>query len=184
MKTRFTTALAMLALPLALAACDRPRFNAGQSCTLNTDCAEPLVCGLERCRRQCVDSRDCAAGLLCLRLEGETDGVCQLPEEVRCSLTSECTEGLTCRFGTCTTECVEDRDCPPGATCQLDDEQGARACMEMRTDNCIYHSDCGPPLICGPDQRCRYECMEDRDCDPLRYCSPEFRCMPRGDAGT
>lgn len=177
------TGLTLTLLAMLLIACDRPRFNAGGSCALNTDCAEPLVCGLERCRRQCLDSRDCAAGLLCLRVEAGL-GVCQLPEEVRCSLSSECTEGLACRFGTCTTECVEDRDCPAGASCQMDATQNARACIERSTEDCIYNSDCGPPLVCGPDQRCRYECMEDRDCDPLRSCSTEFRCIPRADAGT
>jgi hypothetical protein len=166
---------------LLLASCERPRFTAGESCSLNTDCADPLVCGLERCRRQCVDSRDCAAGLLCLRLD---DGnVCQLPEEQRCSLASDCPPGLACRFGTCTTECIEDRDCPPGAACQRDEDQGALACVEVLTELCVYNSDCGPPQICGPDQRCRYECRTDVDCDPLRRCSSEFRCIPRADAG-
>jgi len=174
--------LVLLAL-LTLAACDRPQFTSGARCTLNTDCAEPLVCGLERCRRQCIDSRDCAAGLLCLRVDGTATGVCQLPEEVVCALSSECTEGLACRFGTCTTECVEDRDCPAGSSCQLDETEGTRGCVEAIPELCVYNSDCGPPLICSEDQRCRYECMVDRDCDPLRACSPEFRCIPRGDAG-
>lgn len=176
--------LILLLASLALAACERPEFHAGAPCNLNSDCAEPLVCGLERCRRQCIDSRDCAAGLLCLRTGATSEGVCQLPEEVECALSSECPEGLACRFGTCTTECVEDRDCPEGASCELDETAGTRGCVEALTELCIYHSDCGPPLICGPDQRCRYECREDRDCDPLRYCSPEFRCIPRDDAGT
>lgn len=176
--------LILLLASLALAACERPEFHAGAPCNLNSDCAEPLVCGLERCRRQCIDSRDCAAGLLCLRTDATSEGVCQLPEEVECALSSECPEGLACRFGTCTTECVEDRDCPEGASCELDETTGTRGCVEALTELCIYHSDCGPPLICGPDQRCRYECREDRDCDPLRYCSPEFRCIPRDDAGT
>lgn len=169
------------ALLVLLAACERPQFNAGGTCALNTDCAEPLVCGLERCRRQCVDSRDCAAGLMCLRLP--SGSVCQLPEERTCSLASDCPIGLACRFATCTTECVEDRDCPVGAACQLDEGQAALACVEVLTELCIYHSDCGPPRICGPDQRCRYECRDDIDCDPLRYCSADFRCIPHADAG-
>lgn len=178
MAVRRTLALAVL----LLVACDRPQFNSGESCTLNTDCAEPLVCGLERCRRQCDDSRDCAAGLRCLQLDSGV-GVCQLPEESQCLLASDCPMGLACRFGTCTTECVEDRDCPPSATCELDEEQGAYACEEVITESCIYNSDCGEPFVCGPDQRCRLECVEDIDCDPLRYCDERFRCVPRADAG-
>lgn len=175
--TRWVVFFAFTALAFG---CDRPQFNAGGACSLNTDCAEPLVCGLERCRRQCNDSRDCAAGLLCLQLE-ET-GVCQLPEESTCTLSSDCPEGLACRFGTCTTECVNDRDCPPYSSCRMDAD-GAYACIEQTRELCVYNSDCGPPLVCGPDQRCRYECMSDVDCDALRYCSAEYRCLPRGDAG-
>lgn len=174
-------AVVLLALLALAAACERPRFSVGAGCALNTDCAEPLVCGLDRCRRECADSRDCAAGLLCLRLP--SGSVCQLPEEQRCALASDCPEGLACRFGTCTTECVEDRDCPPGAGCERDEAQNAQACVEPLAQLCIYNSDCGPPQVCGPDQRCRYECRTDVDCDPLRRCSPELRCVPRGDAG-
>ncbi len=170
---------ASLAL-LALVACDRPRFGSGDACTLNTDCAEPLVCGLERCRRQCDDSRDCAAGLLCLRVAGA--GACQLPEERECSLESDCPEALACRFGTCTTECVEDRDCPPSARCQRDPE-GALACEEVIAELCIYNSDCPEGLVCTEDQRCQLECTDDIDCDPLRMCNDENRCVPRADAG-
>ncbi|HEY8535564.1 MAG TPA: hypothetical protein VIL25_03910 [Vicinamibacterales bacterium] len=171
-----------LLLALVALGCTRPTFTSGESCTLNSDCTEPLVCGLERCRRQCDDSRDCAAGLRCLRVDGL--GVCQLPEESRCALASDCPAGLVCRFGTCTTECAADRDCPPGASCQLDEESGARACEEVIAESCIYHSDCGEPFVCGPDQRCRLECVRDVDCDPLRYCDTTiFRCMPRFDAG-
>lgn len=179
-----TRTLALLALcALSSVACERPQFSSsGESCTLNTDCVEPHVCGLERCRRQCDTSRDCAAGLRCLRLATGL-GVCQLPEESRCSLASDCPAGLTCRVGTCTTECAEDRDCPTGAECRVDESDGSRACVENSAELCIYNSDCPEGLVCYPDQRCREECRSDSDCDPLRYCSPTNRCLPRTDAG-
>ena len=151
------------------AACARPRLNTGEGCQLNTDCEDPLVCGLERCRRQCVDSRDCAAGLLCLAI-GDLGGVCQLPSEAACSLTSDCPEGLACVFGTCTTECLEDRDCPPGATCSLDDATGTTACVETIRELCIYDSDCLPPRVCTAEQICWWECIEDVDCENPRVC--------------
>ncbi|MCZ7677255.1 MAG: hypothetical protein M5U28_00090 [Sandaracinaceae bacterium] len=172
--------LLALGAAVALLACDRPRFASGEACTLNTDCAEPLVCGLDRCRRQCDDSRDCAAGLRCLR-DGPV-GVCQLPDESRCSLDSECMQGLVCRLGTCTTECREDRDCAPGAVCELD-ATGSRACVEPTAELCVYNSDCPEGLVCHADQVCRIECAGDVDCDPLRYCDDRNRCVPRADAG-
>jgi len=149
--------------------CERPELQTGAECSLNSDCGDPLICGLERCRRQCVDSRDCGAGLLCLAV-GDMGGACQLPEEARCALTSECTDGLECRFGTCTTACVEDRDCPPGASCEMDTGSGANACVEPVTELCIYNSDCPAPLICGRGQRCELECATDRDCTNDRRC--------------
>lgn len=161
--------VALLALLGAAMGCDRPELRTGAECSLNSDCAEPLVCGLERCRRQCVDSRDCGAGLRCLNV-GSLGGGCQLPDEAVCTLTSQCGPGLECRFGTCTTACVTDRDCPPGASCQFDAEAGANACVEPIAELCIYNSDCPEPLVCGRDQRCHRECVNDRDCTSERTC--------------
>lgn len=157
-------------IALCVLGCERPRLNAGAECALNSDCAPPLICGLERCRRQCVDSRDCGAGLICLAI-GDQGGACQLPEEAACTLTSGCTTGLECRFGTCTTACVEDRDCTMGATCEPDMAAGANACIEPVTELCIYNSDCPEPLVCGRDQLCHLECAEDRDCSRNRFCA-------------
>jgi len=165
-------------LALLLVACDRPPPVLGGGCVLNSDCADPLVCRLELCRRQCVSSRDCGAGLLCLNIGEAESGACQLPEERSCALTSDCTAGLACNFGTCTTACVEDRDCPPGAQCLTDDASGALACIEPQTDGCIYNSDCPAGFVCAPDQSCRVECREDRDCDAPRRCVGSFCVLP------
>jgi hypothetical protein len=169
MVVRFILVCVLLAV-----GCDRPSFNAGAMCQLNTDCAAPFVCQLDRCRRQCVDSRDCGAGLRCLALEGETGGACQLPEETGCALSSECPTGLVCSFGTCTTQCASNRDCASGAVCSRPDagasDGGPAACMEAFTALCIYNSDCPEPQVCGADQLCRLECVVDRDCTPPRIC--------------
>lgn len=170
----FAGALALV----ALLGCDRPGLNTGGECTLNTDCADPLVCRLERCRRQCVDSRDCGAGLLCLHI-GDLGGACQLPDERTCTLTSDCREGLICRLGTCTTECAEDRDCAPGASCMVD-EAGDRACVEPVAELCVYDSDCPAPLVCTEEQRCELECAEDRDCAAPRVCVESVCQLPDG----
>jgi hypothetical protein len=89
---------------LAAVACERPSLVIGGSCEINSDCAAPLVCVIDRCRRQCVDSRDCGAGLRCLVDDtSAVGGGCQLEHERECTLTSDCTIGLLCQTGTCTT---------------------------------------------------------------------------------
>lgn len=163
--------LLLVVLIALLAGCDRPEGVRGRGCSLNTDCTEPLICGLARCRRQCLSSRDCPAGLRCLRLVSQQQGgACQLEEERACTLTSDCTLGLVCLFGTCTTACAEDRDCTRGAICQAVDG-GAPACDEPTAELCVYNSDCPAPFVCGPDQVCQPECREDRDCPVPRRCA-------------
>lgn len=166
---------------LILLGCERPGLNSGAACNLNSDCAEPLACRLERCRRQCIDSRDCGAGLLCLQLSDELGGACQLPDESRCALPSDCPDQLVCRFGTCTTECAEDRDCPPGASCELDEENGASACVEPIAELCVYDSDCPERHVCTDDQRCEIECVDGmRDCPAPRVCVQNVCQLPDG----
>lgn len=172
----------LLFVTLAIA-CDRPRFVAGEACEINSDCVDPLICSLGACRRQCVDSRDCGAGLTCLMGEASSlGGGCQLEHERMCSLTSECGHSdLVCQNGTCTTPCLEDRDCPYGAQCTRD-EEGVLACYEETTELCVYPSDCPAPMICGFDQLCRLECLADRDCTRPRTCIANLCELPDGGA--
>lgn len=166
-----------LALVMLLSTgCDRPELAVGEGCDLNSDCPEPLACGLDRCRRQCVDSRDCGAGLRCLLVENE-GGLCQLPEEASCALDSDCPERLVCHFGTCTTACAEDRDCADGATC-TDVSDGSKACEEPRNDLCVYNSDCPEPMVCTERQLCSLECRELRDCPNPRVCIDSLCELP------
>src|SRR5262245_61067072 len=51
-----------------------------QSCTLNSDCVEGLVCLTNRCHAVCKESRDCQNGARCI--QSPAGSVCQLPEEV------------------------------------------------------------------------------------------------------
>src|ERR1700742_847077 len=37
-----------------------------ESCSLNSDCNDPLICALGKCRNQCVTSADCTAGASCV----------------------------------------------------------------------------------------------------------------------
>jgi hypothetical protein len=103
-----------------------------QTCTYNSDCPSPLVCGRDlECRDQCASARDCVDGQLCI------DGTCiatsdpdyvdgglasktattTTPEGEPCAYNSDCPDPLVCRSGLCEYDCKADRDCSQGETC-------------------------------------------------------------------
>lgn len=145
-------------LAIACSGGSSTRGRAGTQCDLNSDCAAPLICDLGACRNQCNTTRDCALGTACIFGEGGF-GVCQLVEETRCALDSECPEELVCRERQCVNVCVEDRDCPAGARCE------ESACIDRETGlACVSDSGCPAPQRCALDGRCRIECMSSREC--------------------
>lgn len=100
-----------------------------KNCARNSDCAGKQICGTDlHCRDQCVSDRDCLAGQSC------TASVCAEPEELiggllpvsktdtvggnSCLHHSDCPGDLMCLFQVCTLECVADKDCRNGRTCQ------------------------------------------------------------------
>ncbi len=166
----------LIAILLCAAACtEAPKLSLGGQCELTSECEAPLVCRLERCRKECESSRDCAVGLRCLRAQDGL-GVCQLPEETRCERNSQCPETLVCRMTQCVNECGDDRDCPLGATCG-EDSEGGMVCVEAAQALCIYDSDCDYPLVCNrTTQACQIECVVDEDCEAGRTCVPHAGC--------
>lgn len=153
---------ALALLVAAGAGCVDEKLSLGESCEVNSECDAPLVCRISRCRVECVNARDCAAGLNCV-LDAEKLGACQLPEEKTCVRTSDCIGPLVCPMGTCTNQCgcangEPCRDCTPGATC-IDG-----ACVDMSGPPCVYSTECATGLICATDQRCREECLAEADC--------------------
>lgn len=148
--------------------CDsRPTFDPGTPCALNTECGSRYVCRLGYCRIECRENRDCPVGLICLQDEAGL-GACQLEEEQSCTLTSECPEPLVCSQQQCTNACNDSRDCPPGSECVNDGT--TNGCVDTSPTECIYDSECAAPLVCGLDNRCRAECLEDRDCKIDERC--------------
>lgn len=119
--TRTTSAFAFaaaLALACAgLVGCEA-RLVLGGSCAQTSECASPLVCRFERCRTECVTTRDCPIGTVCLAEEG--GGVCRLPAESACSSDADCPGALACALGACRNRCVTVDDCRPGAECVAD----------------------------------------------------------------
>jgi hypothetical protein len=100
--------------------------GAGQlasGCSLNSDCADPLICIFALCHQACNAQRDCTtAGAICDKING--NGVCELPQEVACTGTgtSTCQQGLTCANQQCrtpcqnaATDCLEEQVCSSGA---------------------------------------------------------------------
>jgi hypothetical protein len=107
------------------------------SCTLDTDCTDPLVCIFGLCHQQCAASRDCPAGELCASVAG--NGVCELPQEASCSANGApcpgglvCAPDLECRTAcSSVAECLTDQACT-GGTC-YDPGEGADAAADSPT---------------------------------------------------
>ncbi len=155
-----------LLFALLAGGCEREQLRLGDDCELNSDCASPLVCRLERCRVECRGPRDCAVGLLCIP-DADGVGACQLDDE--CRLASDCEPGFVCLDHRCTTECATDVDCPAGAQCEVGPD-GVLGCVDGSEESCQLSSDCAPGLRCAPDRHCREPCRTDRDCRDGRSC--------------
>jgi hypothetical protein len=173
-----------VALALVSACAETPKLESGDRCQLTSECAAPLVCRLERCRRECATTRDCPIGSSCV-FDDRGFGGCQTLPETECERNSQCPAPLVCRFGQCTNECMTDEDCPAGAAC-LNEPTGGMACVDMFEMECQLTSTCPEPLICAVDERCRPACRTDRDCRDGRMCVPMgmyMVCGSRPDAG-
>jgi hypothetical protein len=116
---------------------------------------------------------------------------CEAPASIgaTCNATSNCASPLVCRLGRCRGECVENRDCPIGARCLLDQaDQGS--CSVDVDDRCESGGQaCPTGLICVGDQ-CANSCEGDTDCPADGLCrvadttDVRFCFAPdRGDAG-
>ena len=186
----------LLLATCAAVGCSRPKLVLGDPCSLNSDCDEEFyVCRYDRCRQECFEDRDCAAGLDCYfgpergvdsdpPPDGGTrgPGVCQLPEEKFCEDDDDCGV-LACvkmadeESGNCEPLCTTDLDCGPRRICDV--VEGRRACVGPGQEPCIYNSDCPDPThVCHPDQTCGPECREDRDCPHPRVCRDAFCELP------
>ena len=173
---------AVLVVALVVTGCgddDDPDRRTGEACTLSSECDSPLVCRLGRCRLECREARDCAAGQICL-VDGDGVGSCRVPEDT-CALDGDCPEPLVCGGGACVNGCAEDRDCPPDSTCQ--DVGDGLACQPEGGDRCTYDSDCPAPLVCNARQQCVAECREDRDCRTGEQCIESECRLPMTDGG-
>jgi len=90
----------------------------GASCSINSDCVDPLVCTYAHCHSACEETRDCPAGSRCVLVNGL--GVCELPVETSCG-TASCPGSLVCGPDqTCRNACSpgSPTDCLGNQICQ------------------------------------------------------------------
>jgi hypothetical protein len=89
----------------------------GGACTLNSDCANPLVCQMGSCRQECTSSASCASGGHCVIVDGVP--VCLTPvESAACGVVGgACASPLVCNpvdntcRAACTSGCLSSQTC-------------------------------------------------------------------------
>jgi Putative metal-binding motif len=165
-----------LAAPVAcaVAACsDLPDVELSAACTVNSDCAPPLVCAFQVCHQQCTQTRDCPAPERCVKGDG-TSNVCQA---IACSYNSQCPAPEVCAVdGQCRDQCATARDCVSGQDCvggvcadrsELTDAGTLRSSADGGVGTpCQINSDCGDAGLVCRGGACQVQCRADIDCVP------------------
>lgn len=120
------------------------KLELGGTCSLNSDCADPLVCKFGACHKACVKSADCVAGERCVQVDGVA--VCQMIAEASCKTGGNCPVPLTCRVvdNTCRNQCVGTDSCLPGQTCS------GTVCIETKELTPVSGLDGGEGTDGGP----------------------------------
>lgn len=156
---------AIFVLVHGLCGCEA-RLTLGQGCVRASECAEPLACLVGRCRNECEDDRDCAAGLRCVR-DRDGFGACTLPDEEACASAS-CAPPLRCVDGECRNDCDTDADCTTSGWCAA----GSCATRLAEITRCDDSSDCPTGWRChGTDVRvCAEVCAAHEVCEPGIGC--------------
>ena len=99
----------------AVWSCTATPAGLAEGCTINSECASPLVCVFGRCHEACAETRDCPIGQRCV--PAANDKVCELPAESQCSVTQRCAVGLVCAAGQCRGPCSDQQACPSSQRC-------------------------------------------------------------------
>jgi hypothetical protein len=125
----------VLAAAAAVASCSNSSEAPlpGSSCSINSDCDNPLICAFAKCHTECKDSaRDCPTGQRCV--SDGTVGVCQLPAEATCSASKSCAStALVCTSDmTCRTKCTpsSSSQCFTDQTCVAVEGGSSGACYD------------------------------------------------------
>ena len=182
MRQGICIALALVAAVTSFACGGDDTVSLGAQCELNSDCEEPLVCRLERCRNACAEDRDCAAGLACVQ-NNEGLGACQIPEERDCAGPGDCVSPLACVAGVCRNTCGGTSVCLTGATCEVIEGESVCVGEADRTDAGMADAgldsgavdagtDAGPPDAGPPDAGGTCDtCIVDVSAGHLHTCA-------------
>ena len=172
---------------------EEPPTSLSATCSLDSECTDPLICVFARCHEACRATRDCPTGTRCMRGETAPYFVCQLSDEISCERNSDCQGQQVCaKDGQCRDQCFTERDCPTEQRC-LDsvcvdesDLQGGvlPATIEPGLGTpCVLATDCPEELVCLSTRVCGPECLTDKDCLRTWSCRPQGangygRCFP------
>ncbi len=94
-------------------ACESEKPPPNGTCSLNSDCTQPLVCANGACRSRCKTSADCESGGVCM-INPDGNPVCQSAAERNkpCDHQSDCQSPLACATDyRCRNLCRSDDDC-------------------------------------------------------------------------
>jgi hypothetical protein len=115
------------------------------ACIHNSDCPGTQLCGRDqKCHDVCITDKDCVVDLLCVtRLCAKADELVdggdlpsKLPEDAgaQCLYNTDCPGELICLNGHCDAECVGNKDCEIGWTCNLEINGGDGRCYPLDRD--------------------------------------------------
>src|SRR4029077_4973767 len=95
----------------------------------------------------------------------------------KCSLNSDCKEGLICALSVCRMPCKKSVDCGNGGSCITEGVAAICQPLEEKDNACNKTRECPAPLACAGDYRCRNLCESDDDCNVLgihgRVCAED-----------
>jgi Regulator of chromosome condensation (RCC1) repeat len=158
-----------------------------ETCALNSECAEPLVCTFERCHKACERDRDCNSGERCVK--GPDGNICQLPAETLCGVGIPCQGTQVCSSPDreCRDSCGTSADCLSDQVCAR--SAGATLCASTDptrdtvdgTGNILLMLDptsdasTGPLLPLGLDGGTSADASSLRSCMPS--CGVGYQCV-------
>ena len=181
---------------LVAAACHSSADEALQAelsdaCSINTDCASPLICAFQTCHQECSSSRDCmGTGLSGRCVESDRPfHVCLATREASCVHNSDCPGAEVCAVDLqCRDQCASSRDCIEGQVCTsgvcADPSSLVNGLLPQDSvdgGTCVYSTDCPAALVCLSSV-CTVECITAKDC-LATYACQDTRCVPPGFTG-